>query len=54
MKEREFDTEWLSGYGPELEEAWAELEDDYSSNAPCDTYGMCAGSSCKHYYECHK
>ena len=54
MKEREFDTEWLSGYGTELEEAWRELEDDYSSNAPCDTSGMCVGTSCSHYYECHK
>lgn len=25
----------------------------YESNMPCDTYGMCAGSSCSRFYECH-
>ena len=31
-----------------------ELVDDgeFESNAPCDTYGMCAGSSCSHYFSC--
>ena len=49
------DMSWLSEYGPELNDAWDEYyEDDYSSNAPCDTSGMCAGTSCSHYYECHK
>jgi len=28
------------------------IEDDYTGNMPCDTYGMCAGSSCSHYYQC--
>lgn len=23
-----------------------DIDDDYASNMPCDTYGMCAGSSC--------
>ena len=27
-------------------------EDDYSSNAPCDTSGFCAGSSCPYYGTC--
>ena len=26
--------------------------DDYASNMPCDTYGLCAGSSCSNYYKC--
>lgn len=33
------------------EEMW-DYEDDYTGNMPCDTYGMCAGSSCSHYYQC--
>jgi hypothetical protein len=34
------------------EEMWDYDDADYSSNMPCDTYGMCAGSSCSHYYQC--
>ena len=47
---------------------WAAMEDDYmnsddyeedepyeeTGNAPCDDSGFCAGSSCKHFYQCHK
>lgn len=29
------------------------LEDDYTSNAPCDFSGICAGTSCSHFFECH-
>lgn len=36
------------------EDNWEDYyEDDYSSNMPCDTYGMCAGTSCSNYYKCH-
>lgn len=28
-------------------------EDDADGNMPCDTYGMCAGTSCKQYFSCH-
>lgn len=38
---------------PEDEQWDYDDADDYSSNAPCDTYGMCAGTSCSHYYQCH-
>ncbi len=44
---------WLFGKKDPEEEEW-DYDDDYSSNAPCDTYGMCAGTSCSHYYECHR
>lgn len=38
----------------EIEEVIEEyLEDDYGSNCPCDTYGMCAGTSCSQYWVCH-
>ena len=33
------------------------FEDDadygYADNAPCDTYGMCAGTSCRFWHKCH-
>ena len=53
------DSKLKKWYNPEKydrdpeEEEW-DYGEDYSSNAPCDTYGMCAGTSCSHYYECHK
>ena len=25
---------------------------EYALNAPCDTYGMCAGSSCPYFFKC--
>lgn len=28
------------------------LEDDYSSNCHCDTYGFCCGTSCPQYWQC--
>lgn len=37
---------------------WESMDDYYSANTtytgnmPCDTYGMCAGSSCSQYYQC--
>lgn len=45
--------DWMYGKKDVDDEMW-DYEDDYSSNAPCDTYGMCAGTSCSHYYECHR
>lgn len=27
-------------------------EEDYSGNMPCDTYGMCPGTSCPNYFKC--
>lgn len=36
------------------EEDYFEGEDwGYESNAPCDTYGMCAGTSCPNFFKCH-
>lgn len=36
------------------EEDYFEGEDwGYESNAPCDTYGMCAGTSCPNFWKCH-
>ncbi len=29
-----------------------EIEDDYSSNMPCDNTGFCAGTSCSQYFKC--
>lgn len=29
-----------------------EIEEGFKSNMPCDSYGFCAGSSCKNYYKC--
>ena len=29
-----------------------EVDDGYSKNAPCDNYGMCAGSSCPYFWQC--
>ena len=29
------------------------IEDDYSSNMHCDTYGVCGGWSCPQYKACH-
>ena len=39
----------------ELEFRWdcVEVEDDYASNAPCDTTGICAGRSCSQFYSCN-
>lgn len=25
---------------------------EYALNAPCDTYGMCAGHSCPYFFKC--
>lgn len=37
------------------EEEFEDIDDDLRSNAPCDTYGMCAGTRCPQYYTvCHK
>lgn len=30
-----------------------DVEDDYSSNCHCDTYGVCGGYSCPNYANCH-
>jgi len=35
------------------DDEWYEVDDDYASNCPCDTYGMCGGTSCPRYFECH-
>ena len=42
------------GIKEELEERWdyEEVNDNYSSNAPCDTSGFCAGPSCSQFYQC--
>jgi hypothetical protein len=45
---------WIKQNTEEDEEEWYDVDDDYYSNAPCDTYGMCAGISCSHYYDCHR
>lgn len=29
------------------------IEDDYSSNMHCDTYGVCGGMGCPNYFKCH-
>lgn len=29
-----------------------EIEEGFRDNMPCDSYGFCAGSSCKNYYKC--
>ena len=29
------------------------IEDDYSSNMHCDTYGVCGGTGCPNYFKCH-
>lgn len=26
--------------------------DDYDLNAPCDNFGLCAGTDCPHFYKC--
>lgn len=35
---------------------WDEQDDEYgySGNMPCDTWGMCAGTSCSHYWQCNQ
>lgn len=30
-----------------------EIAEGYAENMPCDTYGMCAGVSCSHYFQCN-
>ena len=30
-----------------------EIAEGYAENMPCDTYGMCAGVSCPHYFQCN-
>lgn len=30
-----------------------DYEDGYASNMPCDTYGMCGGTSCPNFWKCH-
>ena len=40
--------------------AWDDNDDvvlfeeyDFASNMPCDTYGLCSGSTCPMFYKCH-
>lgn len=35
-----------------LYDIFEEIDDDYSQNAPCDNSGICAGSSCPHFWQC--
>ena len=35
-----------------LYDMFEEVDDDYSQIAPCDNYGMCAGSSCPYFWNC--
>lgn len=37
----------------EDEEEWFDVDDDFSSNCHCDTYGICGGYSCSNYVVCH-
>lgn len=39
----------------QMEAAEPSVDDDADAdgNMPCDTYGMCAGTSCKQYFSCH-
>lgn len=30
-----------------------EIAEGYAENMPCDTYGMCTGVSCPHYFQCN-
>lgn len=34
-------------------EDFEEIEDGYAGNMPCDTYGMCGGTSCPNFFKCH-
>lgn len=34
-------------------EDWDDIDDGYSSNCHCDTYGFCGGTSCPQYWQCH-
>ena len=36
----------------EIDEDWPYTDEDYSSNAPCDFSGFCAGSSCPNFFKC--
>ena len=36
----------------ETEEEAIYIDDDCLQNAPCDNYGMCAGSSCPYFWQC--
>ena len=36
----------------QMEAVEPSVDDD--GNMPCDTYGMCAGTSCKQYFSCHQ
>ena len=33
-------------------EDWSELDDGFLSNCHCDSYGICGGYSCSHYFQC--
>ncbi len=44
--------EAVHDYDEELYEAYDDLVEEYASNCPCDTFGMCAGASCACYFEC--
>ena len=37
------------------EEDYFEGEDfeGYAGNMPCDTYGLCGGTSCPNFWKCH-
>lgn len=38
----------------EIEEGiWDDDDYGYSYNCPCDTYGMCGGTSCPQFWQCH-
>lgn len=34
------------------EEDYDWIDEGYESNCHCDTYGVCAGTSCPHYWNC--
>ena len=34
-------------------EDFEEIEDGYAGNMPCDTYGLCGGTSCPNFFKCH-
>ena len=42
----------IKGYFEDVDFEDVDDDDDYSQNAPCDNYGMCAGSSCPYFWQC--
>ena len=40
----------IKGYFEDVD--FEDVDDGSSQNAPCDNYGMCAGSSCPYFWNC--